>query len=123
MAPLVLFIDDDEDGREAYTHFLAARGFRVLTAATGIDGLAVAREASPDVIVLDLTLPEMDGWEITRRLRADPATRAACIIALTGHATGEAWQRALDAGVEGYLTKPCPPEDVIAEIERLRPGR
>ena len=119
---VVLVIDDSADGRDACAYMLAAAGFRSLTAADAGEGLAAAREAKPDVIVLDMGLPGVDGWELTRRLRAEPAPRGACIIALTGHATGEAGQRALDAGVDGYLVKPCPPEDLIAEIERLRPA-
>jgi len=115
----VLLIDDDADGRDAVAFVLEARGYRVAAAADGRSGIALARESRPDVVVLDMSLPGLDGWETTRRLRADPATRGAFIIALTGHATGEARQRALDAGVDGYLVKPCAPEDVIAEIERL----
>jgi CheY-like chemotaxis protein len=117
---LVLLIDDAPDARDALFVFLSSSGCRTLVAGDGASGLALAREARPDVVVLDMTLPGIDGWEATRRLRADPRTRGACIIALTGHATGEARQRALDAGVDGYLVKPCRPEDVIAEIRRLR---
>ena len=122
MDRVVLVVDDDADNREPYVLFLAGAGFRVLTAGTGPEALEIARAERPDVVVLDLTLPGMDGWELARRLRAEPATRAACLVALTGHTTGEAWQRALDAGVNGYLLKPCPPEEVVAEIEKLRPG-
>jgi len=115
----VLLIDDDSDGRDAHAFVLEARGYRVHTAPDGRLGLAAAREHRPEVVVLDLSLPGVDGWETTRRLRADPETRAAWIVALTGHTTGEAWQRALDAGVDGYLIKPATPEELMAEIDRL----
>lgn len=120
---VVLLIDDDVDARDALALAMEGRGYRVLAAADGPGGLSVARESRPEVVVLDMGLPGFDGWETTRRLRADAATRDACIVALTGHSTGEAWQRALDAGVDGYLVKPCPPDEVMAEIERLAPGR
>jgi two-component system, sensor histidine kinase len=115
----VLLIDDDADGRAALAFVLQARGDRVLEAEDGLAGLALARQHRPDVIVLDLGLPGLDGWETTRRLRADPGTASACIVALTGHTTGEAWQRAKDAGVDVYLLKPCSPGELIAELDRL----
>ena len=115
----MLLIDDDPDSRAAFAFVLQARGHRVLEADDGRAGLALACEHRPDVIVLDLSLPGLDGWETARRLRADPVTRGAWIVAMTGHTTGEAWQRARDAGVDGYLIKPATPEELIAEIERL----
>ena len=118
---LVLVIDDSADVRDALVLFLSSSGYRTLAASDGVSGLALARDARPDVVVLDMTLPGLDGWETTRRLRRDPATRGACIIAVTGHVTGEARQRAIDAGVDAYLVKPCAPEDLGAEIRRLRP--
>ena len=119
---LVLLIDDAQDSRDAFQFVLEARGYRTLTAGDGPAGLAVAREARPDLVIIDMGLPGMDGWETTRRLRADPVTRGAAIVAVTGHATGEARQRAIDAGVNAYLVKPCAPEDVIAELQRLLPA-
>ena len=122
MSLLILIIDDVEDNRDLYEHFFKFKGYQVLTASDSAAGLALAREKRPDVIVLDLGLPVMDGWQVARHLRADPATRDLCVIALTGHATGEARQRALDAGVDSYLVKPCNPDDLLAEIDRLRPA-
>ena len=119
---LVLVIDQTPDSRELYEHYLAARGLDVITATDGPAGLEAARTARPDVIVLDLGLPRIDGWEVARRLKADEATRGIGLIAVTGHGTGEARQRALDAGIDDYLVKPCPPEDVLAAIVQLRPG-
>ena len=118
---LVLVIDDAADSRDALELFLSSSGYRTLAASDGASGLALARDAGPDVVVLDMSLPGIDGWETARRLRGDPATLGACIVAVTGHATGEARQRAIDAGVDEYLVKPCAPEDIVAEIRRLRP--
>ena len=118
---LVLLIDDAADSRDAFEVFLSTCGYRTLTADDGASGIALAREARPDVVMIDMGLPGMDGWEATRRLRADAATKGACIIAVTGHATGEARQRALDAGADEYFVKPCAPDDVVAAIRRLRP--
>jgi len=118
---LVLVIDDTADNRDLYQAYLSAHGLDVITAADGPSGIQAARTAHPDVIVLDLGLPGVDGWEVARRLTADASTRDICLIAVTGHGTGEARQRALDAGVDEYLVKPCPPEDVLAAIVHWRP--
>ena len=114
--PRILVIDDLEDARTVYAEFFGLMGFEVVTAGDGSTALARARERKPHVVLLDLGLPVMDGWEVARRLRADPATARTAIVALTGHLTGEARQRAFDAGVNAYLTKPCRPEEVLAEI-------
>lgn len=117
-APLILVVDDVADNCAIYSHFFDCMGYRVLTAGDGPTGIAMARTERPDVILLDLGIPVIDGWEVTRRLRADPATRGISIVALTGHVTGEARQRALDAGVDSYLMKPCRPDEVLAEVRR-----
>ena len=116
--PLILVIDDAEDTRDVYAQFLQHVGLRSVTAADGEDGLEKARALRPDLIVLDLGLPKLDGWEVTRRLKSDPTTRAIPIIAVTGHAQAEQRQRALDAGVAEYCVKPCTPADLVAMIER-----
>ena len=116
--PLVLVIDDVEDNREVYTQFLSHQGWRVATAADGEDGLAKAQSLRPSVIILDLGLPKMDGWEVAQRLKNTPATSAIPIVALTGHVTREARQRALTAGVNEFCTKPCLPPDLVATIRR-----
>ena len=117
---LVLVIDDTPDNRDLYMQFLAAHGLDVIGAADGPAGIEAARAAHPDVIVLDMRLPRVDGWEVARRLKADEATRGIGLIAVTGHGTGEARQRALDAGIDDYLVKPCAPEDVLAAIVNWR---
>jgi two-component system cell cycle response regulator DivK len=117
-APLVLVIDDVEDNRDVYAQFLSHEGWRVATAADGEDGLAKATALEPNVIVLDLGLPKMDGWEVAHRLKSAPATSGIAVVALTGHVTAEARQRALTAGVDEFCTKPCLPADLVATIRR-----
>jgi CheY-like chemotaxis protein len=117
-APLVLVIDDVEDNRDLYAQFLRHEGFRVELAADGEAGLAKAMTVQPNVIVLDLGLPALDGWEVARRLKASQATATIPVVALTGHATAEARERALAAGVDEFCTKPFLPVDLIATIRR-----
>jgi CheY-like chemotaxis protein len=117
-APLVLVIDDVEDNRDVYTQSLTHEGWRVATAIDGEDGLDQAEAIKPNVIILDLGLPKMDGWEVAQRLKNTPATSGIPIIALTGHVTKEARQRALTAGVDEFCAKPCLPPDLIATIRR-----
>jgi two-component system, cell cycle response regulator DivK len=117
-APLVLVVDDVEDNRDVYDQFLRHAGFRVAMASDGEDGLAKSVTLQPDVIILDLGLPRMDGWEVARRLKANQATKTIPIVALTGHVTKEARATALAAGVDEFCTKPCPPADLVAVIRR-----
>jgi two-component system, cell cycle response regulator DivK len=116
---LVLLIDDNDDNREVYAQYLQFHGWRVAMAADGLDGLTQAAGLKPDVVVLDLSLPKLDGWEVARRLRADPVTREIRVLALTGHTLDASRQRALEAGVDEYLVKPCLPETLLAGIQRL----
>src|SRR5881396_3124854 len=108
-APFVLFVDDNGDLRNLYATYFEAEGFRVDTAGDGVTGLAHARAALPDVIVADLSMPHLDGWEMTRRLKRDPLTAHIPVIACTGHAYGGAAERALDAGCDAYIVKPYLP--------------
>jgi two-component system, cell cycle response regulator DivK len=117
-APLILVIDDTEDNREVYVQFFRYQGWRVEAAADGIEGLRLAAEFKPAVIVLDLGLPKMDGWEVAERLKADAATRDIPIIACTGHAVEELKKRAFKAGVAEYIVKPVLPTDLVALIRR-----
>ncbi len=117
-APLVLVIDDVEDNRDVYEQFLRHEGWRVAAAADGEDGLAMATALKPNVIVLDMGLPRMDGWEVAHRLKSAPGTSAIPVLALTGHVTREARQRALTAGVDEFMAKPCLPSDLVAAIRR-----
>jgi two-component system, cell cycle response regulator DivK len=120
---LALVVDDDLDTREMYGMYLTTRGFRVLMAANGMEAIEIAERELPAVIVMDLMMPHLNGWEATRRLKGAGRTRRIPIIACTGGAIGSSAERALDAGCDGYLTKPCLPEHLLAEIRRvLRPS-
>jgi len=120
--PLVLIVDDFEDNRMMYAQFLTFSGFRVAEAANGKEALEKAGQLLPDLIVMDLSLPVMDGWEATRRLKTDERTRRIPVLALTGHALGRHSEGAKEAGCDGFVTKPCLPEDLIVEIRRMLEG-
>lgn len=117
--PLILVVDDFEPGREICAEYLAFRGYAVETAADGAEAIEKATELLPDVILMDLSLPGIDGWEATRRLRADERTRGIRIIALTAHALENEKNRALEAGCDQVVTKPVAPTDLEAEVRRL----
>jgi two-component system, cell cycle response regulator DivK len=120
----ILIADDSAESREMYAAYLAFRGFRVVQAADGEQALRKALSSSPDVLVLDIAMPGIDGMEVCRRLRADPRTHKTPVIALTGHAF-KAWEHAARAaGCDSYLAKPCLPEELLGEIRKLlRPSR
>jgi CheY-like chemotaxis protein len=102
-----------------YAEFFAHKGFRALTAVDGPSALIAAREEQPDVIVMDLSLPHIDGWEAMRRLKADSSTAAIPIVACTAHVMGGSCERAVDAGCNAFLTKPCLPVDLFREVKRV----
>lgn len=116
--PLVLVVDDVDHGREIFAEYLEFRGFRVATAADGLEALDKAFELRPDVILMDLSLPGIDGWEATRRLKEDDRTRDIPVIALTAHALASAHDRAKQAGCSAVVTKPCLPRDLEQEVRR-----
>jgi two-component system, cell cycle response regulator DivK len=118
-APLILVVDDFKDGRELVTEMLSFHGFRVAEAADGQEALAKAKALQPDAILMDLSLPGVDGWEVTRRLRADAATAAIKIIALTAHAQADALGRARRAGADATITKPCLPDEVVTQVRAV----
>lgn len=114
--PTVLVVDDYQDNREMYAEYLGFQGFRVIEATNGMEALALAVSARPDVILMDLSLPGLDGWEATRRLKADPRTRHVPVIALSGHVMARHTQSALEAGCDDFLAKPCLPEAIVARL-------
>jgi two-component system cell cycle response regulator DivK len=120
---LVLVVDDVADGREICAEYMLFRKYRVATAADGREALAQAFELLPDVILMDLSLPEIDGWEATRRLKGDERTRHIPIIALTAHALKSAHDEALAAGCDAVVTKPVMPRDLESEVRRLLDGQ
>ncbi len=116
---LVLVVDDFTDNREMYSEYLAFSGFRVIQATNGREAVETARAERPDIIIMDLSLPVMDGWEATRLLKADEGTRDIPVVALTGHALAANSKEARAAGCDSFLTKPCMPDKLVVEIERM----
>ena len=117
--PLVLVVEDYQDAREMYCEYLRFSGFDVVEAGNGFDAIAQAVDTSPDIILMDLALPRMDGWEATRRLKADPRTKDIPIVALTGHALAGHADSAQKAGCDSFVTKPCLPDALVAEIRKV----
>ena len=117
--PLVLIVDDYEDNREMYSQFLEFSGVRVAEAANGKEALSKTSELMPDLIVMDLSLPGIDGWQATRAIKQDPKTRDILVLALTGHALEGSSEGAKEAGCDGFLTKPCLADDLCREILRM----
>lgn len=114
---LILLVEDVEDNRELARFLLEADGHEVVEAKNGLEALAMARESRPDLVLMDLSLPEMDGWEAARRLWADPQTADLTIVAITAHAMSGDRERVLGAGFKGYVAKPI---DVTAFAEQIR---
>ena len=117
--PQILIVDDFNDALDMYREYLTFKGFRVLTARSGAECLAVAREQRPAVIFLDIRMSLMTGTETVQILRADPAFRATPIVALTAYALEDERVAALLAGFDEVITKPCLPDDLVAAVERL----
>jgi CheY-like chemotaxis protein len=117
--PRVLVVDDYPDAREMYGEYLEYCGFEVIDAANGVEAIERAVEDRPDIILMDLSLPVMDGWEATRRLKADARTRHIPIVALTGHALAGISEGARQAGCDAFVTKPCLPEELVKEIRKV----
>jgi two-component system, cell cycle response regulator DivK len=118
-APLILVVDDYQDAREMYAEYLQFSGFRVAEARNGNEALEQAFALKPDLILMDLSLPGMDGWEATRVLKADDRTRNIPVVALTGHALAGASEGAKKAGCDSFVTKPCLPDDLVVEVRRM----
>jgi two-component system cell cycle response regulator DivK len=119
--PLVLVVDDFEDNRAMYVEYLQFQGFTVVEAVNGQEAVERTKNVLPSVIVMDLSLPVMDGWEATRRIKADPKTRHIRVIALTGHAEPAHAKKALDAGCDDFVPKPCLPEHLLSKIREHLP--
>jgi len=115
----VLLVEDNEDNLVVYRTILEHVGFRVIEARDGEEGVNRAKEQLPNLILMDISIPKIDGWEATQRLKSDENTRDIPIIALTAHALEEDRQKALQAGCDGYLAKPVEPRRVVQEVERF----
>ena len=119
----VLLVEDNEMNRDMLSRRLNRRGYDVVFAVDGQQGLEVARSEKPDIIIMDLSLPVMDGWEATRRVKSDDALRNVPVIALTAHTMSGDRERALEAGCDDYDTKPVELDRLIGKIERLLGAR
>jgi CheY-like chemotaxis protein len=117
--PFILVADDNFDARDIYSTYFEYSGFRVATAADGHEVMAKTRALHPDIVLMDLTMPGIDGWQAAKMLRSDPATRHIIIVALSGHALKGADRVALEAGCDRYLIKPCLPEDAVAAVRAI----
>ena len=120
--PLVLVVEDQLELRRLYAEQLVLSGFDVIEAGNGEDAIAHTSAQAPDVVLMDLSLPVLDGWEATRRLKADSRTAHIPVVALTAHDGSGELQRATRAGCDWFVPKPCPPDALIVEVRRVLAG-
>jgi two-component system cell cycle response regulator DivK len=120
--PLVLIVEDQLELRQLYAEELSMSGFDVIQAGDGAEALTHTAEHFPDVVLMDLSLPVVDGWEATRRLKGDKRTAHIPVVALTAHDGSGELQRATKAGCDWFVPKPCPPQDLIEEVRRVLAG-
>ena len=118
----ILLVEDNELNRDMLRRRLSHRGYDVILAVNGRQGIETARSAKPDLVLMDLSLPEIDGWQAARILKSDEATRNIPVVALTAHAMLGDHEKALEAGCDDYATKPIDLPVLIAMIERLTSG-
>lgn len=117
--PLVLVVDDYQDAREMYAEYLEFSGFRVAQATNGAEALEQAFALRPDIILMDLSLPVIDGWEATRRLKGDDRTRTIPVVALTGHSLSDQPGGVQSVGCDSFVIKPCLPDALVEEVKRV----
>ena len=117
--PLVLIVEDQQDLRQLYAQELTLGGFDVIESGNGAEAISHTSTQSPDVVLMDLSLPVVDGWEATRRLKADEKTAHIPVVALTAHDGAGELQRATSAGCDWFVPKPCPPHALITEVRRV----
>lgn len=117
--PLILLVEDQSELRRLYAQQLELSGFDVIEAGNGEDALTHTAAHSPDVVLMDLSLPVLDGWEATRRLKTDERTAHIPVVALTAHDDSGDLQRATRAGCDWFVPKPCPPDALVVEIRRV----
>ena|SRR5579872_1717349 len=122
MALRVLITEDDYDLRTIVSDFLTASGYKTTMACDGEEAMARIKAQRPDLLILDLSLPKLDGWSVVRQLRALPETQTLPVIAFTAHAMAGDRAKAEAAGCNGFITKPFRPEDLLREIQRLLPS-
>lgn len=114
-----MLVEDNPHNRKIFSGMLAHAGFRVVEAEDGHAALAAVAKELPDIILMDLSIPGVDGWEVTRRLKADPRSKPIPIIALTAHAMRGDEERARQAGCDHYLAKPVSPKKVVEEVRKI----
>ncbi len=117
--PKILVVEDNEMNRDMLSRRLERRGYQVIVSVDGEAGITMARKETPDLVLMDMSLPELDGWEATRRLKAAPETQFIPVIALTAHAMSGDREKALDAGCDDYDTKPLDFPRLLSKIESL----
>ena len=117
--PLVLLVEDQSDLRRLYAEQLIISGFDVIEAEDGAEAITYTTDHTPDVVLMDLSLPRVDGWEATRRLKSDDRTAHIPVVALTAHDGAGELQRATQAGCNWFVPKPCSPSALIAEVRRV----
>lgn len=121
--PRILIVEDNEENRDALSRRLKRRGFDVVIAVDGLQGVAMAAAEKPDLVLMDMNLPELDGWEATRRVKAAPETKDVPVIGLTAHALSGDRERALAAGCTDYHTKPVELTKLLEQIEAILKAR
>jgi len=117
--PKILLVEDNEMNRDMLSRRLMRKGYEVVLAVDGPSGVEMARTQAPELVLMDMSLPVLDGWEATRRLKADAATRHIPVIALTAHAMSSDREKALEAGCDDYDTKPIELSRLLGKIEVL----
>ncbi len=120
--PKILLVEDNEMNRDMLSRRLARKGYEVVLAVDGQNGVEMAQTQAPDLVLMDMSLPVLDGWEATRRLKADAATQRIPVIALTAHAMSSDREKALEAGCDDYDTKPVELPRLLGKIEALLSG-
>ncbi len=121
MSRRILVVEDQEDNRRILRDLLASAGYEMTEAVTGEEGVALAETSRPDLILMDIQLPGLDGYEATRRIKANPALRPIPIIAVTSYALSGDDRKAYDAGCDAYVTKPYSPRQLLAKIREYLP--
>ena len=117
--PLILLADDFEDARELYRDYLEFSGFAVRTATNGREAIDRAVALQPDIILMDASMPVLDGWQATREIKTHPTTKHIPVVALTAHAFEDAKQEAREVGCDAFVTKPCLPDDLVSQVRAV----
>ncbi len=115
---VVLLVEDNADNRAVYVMMLEHHGYSVIEATNGEDGVRLAKEKEPDIILIDISIPKLDGWSATELIKDDPVSEDIPIVVVTAHALPEHRQRAEELGCAGFLVKPCKPQRLLEEVQK-----